>query len=126
MVVLTNSAHGADDIAFYLITPELPLAFPSTPPRESDEIAVAEHILETYVGEYQLAPNFSIIVTLEDGALFAQATDQSKFPIFAESETEFFYRVVDAQITFERDENGIVTSMVLHQAGRNMPGQKVR
>lgn len=126
VIVLTNSAHGADDIAFHLINPELPLALPPTPPRERDEIAVAEHILETYVGEYQLAPSFSIIVTLEDGALFAQATGQSRFPIFAESETEFFYRVVDAQITFERDENGIVTGMVLYQAGQNFPGQKVR
>lgn len=126
VIVLTNSAHGADDIGFHLINPELPLALPPTPPRERSEISVAEHILETCVGEYQIAPSFAIVVTLEDGSLFAQATGQGRFPIFAESEAEFFYKVVDAQITFERGENGIVTGMVLHQAGQNVPGRKVR
>jgi hypothetical protein len=36
-------------------------------------------------------------------------------PIFAESETKFFPKVVDAQIEFVRDSTGAVTHMVLHQ-----------
>jgi len=126
VVVLTNSAHGADDIGFHLLNPELPLTPAPAPPRERGEIAVAREILETYVGEYQLAPTFSIVITLENGSLFAQATGQDRFPIFPESETEFSYRVVDAQITFERDETGVVAGLVLHQAGQNVPGRRVR
>ena len=83
-------------------------------------------ILETYVGEYELAPTFSIVVTLEDGALFAQATGQQTFPIFAESETEFFLRVVDAQVSFTKDDSGAVTGMILHQNGANQPARKIR
>lgn len=125
VVVLTNSAHGADDIGFHLLNPALPLAPAPAPPHERYEITIAEKILETYVGEYQLAPTFSIFVTLENSSLFTQATGQGRFPIFPESETVFFYRVVDAQITFERDETGVVTGLVLHQAGQSVPGRKV-
>jgi pimeloyl-ACP methyl ester carboxylesterase len=50
---------------------------------------VPEHILAAYVGDYELTPQFSIAVSLEDGQLFIQATNQPRFPVFAESETEF-------------------------------------
>ena len=122
-VVLTNSGHGADDIGLHLINPEVPLA---PAPLERVEVEVAEDVLQTYVGEYELAPTFSIVVTLEDGSLFAQATGQATVAMFAESETEFFLRVVDAQVTFERDTHGVVTGLILHQAGANQPGRKVR
>ncbi len=73
-----------------------------------------------------MTPGFTITVTLEAGQLFIQATNQPKFPVFPESETEFFLKVVDAQITFVRDEDGQVTSLILHQAGQHVPGQKIR
>jgi serine-type D-Ala-D-Ala carboxypeptidase/endopeptidase len=126
VVVLTNSAHGADDIGFHLINPALPLAPAPAPPVERAEIVVAEAILETYVGEYELAPNFSITVTLADGGLIAQATGQAAFPLFAETETDFFLKVVEAQVTFVMDDDGAVTGLVLHQAGANQPARKVR
>ena len=125
VVVLTNSGHGADDIGFHLINPGLPLAPAPARPRERVEVEVAEDILETYVGEYEFAPTFSIVVTLEAGALFAQATGQPKFPIFAESETQFFLRAVDAQISFTMDDSGAVTGIILHQGGANQPGRKI-
>lgn len=96
------------------------------PPRERIEVDVAAEILEDYVGEYQVAPEFSITVTFLDGALYIQATGQPRLPIFAESKNSFFLREVDAQITFQRDADGVVTGLVLHQAGQTVPGTKVR
>ena len=125
-VVLTNSAHGADDIGFHLVNPEASLASAPVAPEERTEVEVADNVLESYVGEYELAPTFSIAVTLEDGALFIQATGQPKFPVFAESETKFFLKVVDAQVSFTKDDSGVVTGMILHQSGANQPGRKVR
>ena len=81
------------------------------------EVEVAEDILETYIGEYELTPAFSLVVTLEDGALFVQATGQGKAAIFAESETKFFLKVVDAQISFTKDDAGPVAGLILHQGG---------
>jgi hypothetical protein len=57
-------------------------------------------------------------MTVKDGQLMAQATRQPKFPLFAESDTKFFLKVVDAQVEFFRDEKAAVTYMVLHQGGR--------
>ncbi|MCP3978550.1 MAG: serine hydrolase [bacterium] len=88
-------------------------------------VAVAEEILERYVGRYELQPGFVITVRRDGDKLFAQATAQPDFEIFAESETEFFYRVVDAQITFNTDEAGKTESLTLHQGGANMPAQRL-
>lgn len=88
------------------------------------EISLPESILQKYVGEYELAPTFSITVTLEAGHLMAQATGQSKFEIFPESETKFFIKVVDAQIEFIIGADGTAESMILNQNGQKMPGKK--
>ena len=126
VVVLTNAATGPDDIGFHIIEPRLPLRAPGPPPRVRTEISLAPQVLDRYVGEYQLAPTFSITVTREGNALFAQATNQPRFPIFAEKEDQFFLKVVDAQLHFNKDASGNVTGLVLHQNGQATPGRKVR
>jgi D-alanyl-D-alanine-carboxypeptidase/D-alanyl-D-alanine-endopeptidase len=89
------------------------------------EVAVDAAVLEKYVGVYQLAPAFAITVTLENGQLQAQATGQAKYPIFAESPTKFFYKVVDAQLSFEVDDAGKATKLILHQNGADAPAMRV-
>jgi hypothetical protein len=86
---------------------------------ERKAISVPPSMLATFVGEYQLAPGFAITVTLEGDQLVTQATGQPRFPIFAESETKFFLKVVDAQLEFVRDASGAVTHAILHQGGRS-------
>ena len=123
VVVLSNRSTmaGVDDIGRHLLDPFLPLL---EPPKVRKEIAVDEKILERYVGTYELAPTFAIAVTREGNHLFEQATGQPRFEIFAETERDFFLKVVDAQITFETDAEGRVTGMVLHQNGQNVPGRR--
>ena len=96
------------------------------PPVERTEIEVAVEILATYVGTYELSPDFSIVVTLEDGALFGQPTGQNRVALFPESEVDFFLRAVNAQVTFTKDDAGAVTGLVLHQGGRDQTAHKVR
>ena len=91
---------------------------------ERKEITLAPNVLSRYLGTYQLAPTFAITVTLEGDQLITQATGQSKVPIFPESETMFFSKVVDAEIEFLRNDKGEVTAMVLHQGGQDMKGEK--
>jgi CubicO group peptidase (beta-lactamase class C family) len=98
---------------------------PYTLPRVRRAISVDPAVLAGYVGRYQLAPNIVIEVTLEDGRLMSQATGQPKFEIFAESETEFFLRVVDAQIVFDRGPDGRATRLILHQGGRQTPAPRI-
>jgi serine-type D-Ala-D-Ala carboxypeptidase/endopeptidase len=91
---------------------------PAAPSRQ--EISVAQDVLATYVGNYQLAPNVFMMVTLEGGQLTIQMTGQSKVPVFAESETRFYPKVVDATIEFRKDAGGAVTGLVLNQGGQSL------
>ncbi len=95
-------------------------------PQERKAIAVASQTLDKYAGQYQIAPNFIITVTNENGKLMGQATGQPKAELFAESETDFFLKVVDAQIKFVKDAQGRVTGLVLSQGGRDVPAQKIK
>lgn len=91
-------------------------------PSERKEVKVSADILKQYVGTYELSPDFSLVMTLEDGQLISQATNQGKLPLFAESETKFFPKVVDAQVEFFKNDKGEVTHLVLYQGGREMKG----
>lgn len=88
-------------------------------------VTVTPDVLAQYVGRYQIGPDFILTVTLEDGKLMTQATGQSKVEVFAESETTFFLKVVDAQLTFGRDEAGRVAHVTLHQNGRDQKATKI-
>ena len=94
-------------------------------PKQRKEIALEPAVLERYVGRYQLAPDFVIAITREQNALFLQATAQPKFPMFAESERDFFLKAVDAQITFVVDAEGRATQLVLHQFGVDQTAKRV-
>jgi CubicO group peptidase (beta-lactamase class C family) len=126
VIVLTNSTNTPDDIGFHILEPKVALAAPPEPGKQRKEIALDSTKLQPLVGVYQLAPNFQIAVTREGASLFIQATDQPKFPIFAESELEFFLKVVDAQFSFIKDANGQVNQLVLHQGGANIAGLRVK
>jgi len=91
---------------------------------ERKEVSVSQDILRKYVGTYELAPDFSLVMTFENGQLMSQATNQNKNPLFAESESRFFLKVVDAQVEFFKNDKGEVTHLVLYQGGREMKGMR--
>ena len=83
------------------------------PTRALDPTALAN-----YVGKYRF--DFGVLdVAFRNGHLEAQLTGQHTFPIFASARDKFFYKVVDAQLDFERDAGGKVVAVVLHQNGRD-------
>jgi CubicO group peptidase (beta-lactamase class C family) len=127
IVMLTNAGVSIDDIGQHLMDPSSALDPARQKPREGANhkmVILEAKQLESLVGVYELAPSFFITVTVDGGRLMAQATGQDRFEIFPESDTKFFYKVVDAQITFERGPDGKATGMTLHQNGQNLPGKK--
>jgi CubicO group peptidase (beta-lactamase class C family) len=94
-------------------------------PKEDEEIQVDPKIFDGYVGNYQLAPNFSITITREGDHLFEQATNQQKFEIFPESDKDYFLKVVEAHITFVTDGQGHATELILHQGGADQHAKRV-
>jgi len=95
------------------------------PLAEKKEISLAPEKLDAFPGVYEIKPDFKITVTREGNQLLAQATNQPKVPIFPSADNNFFYKVVDAEIVFQRDASGKVTGLVLKQNGRDIPGKRL-
>lgn len=127
VVVLTNSNMSHDDVGFHLLDTSVPLQPPRpTPVINRIAITLPSATLDRYVGDYEVAPNFHLLVTREATGLMVEPTGQGKAPLFAEKEMEFFFRVVDAQIVFQVDASGRTTGLVLRQNGRDLPATKVK
>lgn len=92
---------------------------------EEKEIVLTEDLLETYVGTYELQPGFNIVITRESTNLFGQATGQGRFQLFSKNETEFYLKVVAAQISFKVSKTNGVESLTLFQNGNELIGNKI-
>jgi CubicO group peptidase (beta-lactamase class C family) len=124
VVVLANSANDIDDIGQFLLGDRTGVE-DFQPPKAHKEAQIDPAIYDSYVGQYQFSTAaVTITVTREGGHLFARLTGQDKYEVFPESEADFFYKVVDAQLTFEKDSTGAVTDVVLHQNGMNQKARK--
>jgi len=119
VVVLSNSATDIDDIGWHLLNPEYMLA--KRPGRQSVKIDYS--VYDRYAGQYEFAPGVILTVTRDGDCLMAQLSGQQKFEVYPESETNFFYTVVDAQLTFVTA-NGKTTHVILHQNGRDQKAKK--
>ncbi len=95
-------------------------------PEPVREVKLSSGVLRQYVGVYELAPGFSITVSLYGDHLRAQATGQPAFEIFAEKENVFFLKAVEAKIEFVKDEVGRVIELILYQNGMTPHGKKIR
>jgi len=126
VVILSNvgSFTGIDDLGHHLLDPAAPLA-KFTPPKTHMAISVDEKSLEPFPGEYQLAPNFVITVTMSGDHLFAQATGQIRFELFPEGPGMFFAKVTELAIVFKTDAKGVTTGLILHQAGMDMAAKRI-
>ncbi|MGB1210275.1 MAG: serine hydrolase [Lacinutrix venerupis] len=89
------------------------------------EVSVSKEMLESYVGNYQLAPTFSIKITTKDGRLFAQATGQPQFELFPSDYNKFYLKVVEAKVEFNANNKGKIDSLTLFQNGQTIPGKRV-
>lgn len=111
VVVLTNIASDADDLGFAALIDDAPLR-----PAQK-KVAVDATLIDDYVGEYKLAERFFINISRKDDQLFAQATGQGAFPLYASAKDEFFAQVAGISISFKRGADGKIDSLVLHQNG---------
>lgn len=90
------------------------------------EASVDPGVYDQLAGQYELAPGFVLTVRRDGNRILTQATGQTEVEIYPKSETEYFLKVVDAQITFVKDDAGTVNSLVLHQGGRDMPAKRIK
>ena len=95
------------------------------PGERKEVLTVSGDILARYGAFNAMAPGTNMVVSRQDNQLFAKLANQPAFPIFPESETMFFLKVVDAQIEFPRDEKTPASQLILHQNGRDMKAKRL-
>ncbi|MBG0812502.1 MerR family transcriptional regulator [Methylosinus sp. H3A] len=83
-------------------------------------------VYDRYVGVYRFeAVGLTITITRDEKRLFEQVTGQASYEIFPESETEFFLKVVPAQIVFSIDRNRTANALTNHQNGIELVARRI-
>jgi uncharacterized protein len=89
-------------------------------------VKVDKEIYDAYAGQYELAPGFIITITQEGGRLMGVAPGQPKVELLPESETRFFIKEANIQITFVRNQEGQTSGLILRQNGTDLPAKKIK
>ncbi|WP_223033219.1 serine hydrolase [Hanstruepera marina] len=97
-----------------------------TTKQERKPIAVPAEILNNYTGTYEVKPNVNLTVGLDNtNQLYLLAPGQTKkVELFAETQNHFFVKIVDAEITFNKNEMNKVISLTMNQSGRKIIAKK--
>ncbi|MDQ2086961.1 serine hydrolase [Herbivorax sp. ANBcel31] len=93
-------------------------------PEELVEIELDAEILEQYTGIYENAEGYNIVIKKSDGQLYAQLPGQEKIEIYPISEIEFFYKEVNAFITFKKNDDGEAEKLIFEQEGIVLEGTR--
>jgi dipeptidyl aminopeptidase/acylaminoacyl peptidase len=88
-------------------------------------IAFDAKSFDQYVGYYQLTPRAILTVTREGEHFITRLSGQQSVEIFPESATKFFLKVVPAQLSFNLDPSGQISSVTLHQGGLEVTAPRV-
>lgn len=116
--VLSNATVPVNDLALHLVEPSIPPKNVA-PVAGLAEVSVDPALLKPLVGFYALNPQFKIEISQREGQLWAQATGQQAFPLFATSPRRFFAKITPLVIEFQPGE-GTPSALKLSQAGALM------
>ena len=118
VVVLANIATSPEELGFAALLDDAPIS----KTQDYKTLAMDASALGSYVGIYKLADTKLLTITRQDNQLLAQATGQGPFPIYPRAKNEFFAKVADISLTFQRDTKDNVSGLILHQHGdKNAP-----
>ena len=135
VVVMTNSENGAELTSEIIRSVAAEYGWPDFHPRERVIVKVDPRAFDSYVGEYEIAPGFILVVTKEGDKLMSQATPvplppsaagQPKSEMFPESESTFFVKDADAQFTFIKNDKGQVIQVNIQRSTRLLQARKIK
>jgi hypothetical protein len=80
---------------------------------------IADAAFDAHAGRYEIQPGMVFEVTRDGSRYFVQPSGQRRVEIFPLSETRFFSRDVDAEISFEGQ------ALSFKQGSRNFSGRRI-
>ena len=100
-VVLANAQLALGDLGLHIADDSMPLRDLSATRQAS--ITLPAEALKPLAGVYALNPQFKLTVRANGARLFAQATGQAEFELFAKEPRRFFAKVTPLEIEFDAD-----------------------
>ena len=111
--VFANAFVEVNDLALHLLDESVPtkdLALIDQP-----RVVLSAEVLAALAGVYALNPLFRLTLSVRNGELWAQATSQAPFQLFAKAPRSFFAKVTPLEIAV--DEGTPPTGLTLRQSG---------
>jgi D-alanyl-D-alanine-carboxypeptidase/D-alanyl-D-alanine-endopeptidase len=129
VVVLSNQQGDVNDIARHLLRPDFPLAKPTNIKRT--EIAIDSALLDEYAGHYEAHGEGTFTVAREDNFLTIESPADWGLPklrIHPEDERDFFAKELPLRVTFQIDNSGRATGLLIYPPrGQNaVPASRLR
>jgi len=118
IVVLTNAGPGYNPGRMMGSLADLFLEKDMTPkPVHVVDKKLIGKNYDDYVGRYDFG-KAKLVVTREGDKLYVKLGGQNRIEVFPEAADEFFLKAVEATVKFERDKDGNILRLVLHQNGQ--------
>lgn len=88
-------------------------------------VTLSDAELQSYAGNYQVGPNFSLTIEKKDNQLYARIPGRPMVKLFPESSAIFF--IMEAPIAFEfvKSANGAVTGVILNEKGHKTEAKRI-
>ena len=120
MLLSGDGFAWVDDLKIEIVGKDVPIT--GTPIQVA--VKIDPRLLDDYTGKCRVGRTV-FEFRKESDALFVYQAGASKTRIFPESETKFFYKMLDAQFAFIREGNGKVNRIILHQYDCQMTGNRI-
>ena len=127
VTVLMNQAGDVADIARHLLTPSVPITEPVH--TVHTEISLDASALDAFTGKYEAAGEGTFIILRDGGVLTIEAPSEwglPKLQLHPETAHDFFARELPLRVTFQTDDHGRTTGMLVYPPRGQKPVPAIR
>jgi CubicO group peptidase (beta-lactamase class C family) len=90
-----------------------------------EPVPIAPDVYASYAGEYEARPNFALRVGVKDATLTLQPAGQPALNLSPLSETRFYAKSLDIEVTFQKNETGETNGLIFRQNAADMPARRL-
>lgn len=123
--IMTNSDNGSKLYIEILTSIANEYVWNAFQPEEKVLAEVDPSIYDLYIGKYMFSTDAITTVFRENNRLYFQAPGEDPEEFFPESETDFFSTESDMQITFVKNEEGVIEKIKVNNQGQKLELQKI-
>jgi CubicO group peptidase (beta-lactamase class C family) len=127
VAIMTNSDSGGEVSSEFLRAVAKEYNWPDFQPKERALAKIDPASLPPYAGAYEVTGIGALTVTAKDAKLYIQAGPLGPEPqeLLPQSDSEFFVLSHDVTFTFQRDNKGAVSKLIIHAGPQTFEAKKL-